>query len=240
MFSRKGFTLIELLVVISIIAILIAILLPALRKSRDIAISTQCLAQIRQIAVASNAYAADEDGWYPSRPAVAFQPHFMRSSPSFDLNETFIFKYVGQQSMRDKVMFCPGAIYEVRNPTSSGYGYIPNSTTSNRNITYQYINVQNSTQPRQDPPDVYKAYDDELARDTARGWMPLWGDMDLRTTLGAVLSHEIPLLFFDSLTGIAGGNFVTCDASGRWYRDDELEPYIGSTNVYYRPDVDDD
>ncbi len=239
MFSRKGFTLIELLVVISIIAILISILLPALRKSRDAAITMQCLAQVRQIVVATNAYATDEDGWYPARPAIGFQPHFMRSGTSYDLNETFIFKYIGLQPLRDKVMFCPGPIHESFNPDRSGYGYIPNSTNSNHNVTYQYLNVQNSTQARQDPPDVYKTYDDELARDTARGWMPLWGDMDLRTTLGAILSHEIPLLFIDRPAGIAGGNFVTCDASGRWYDADELEPYIGTTNVYYRPDVDD-
>ena len=58
--SRRGFTLIELLVVISIIALLIAILLPALSNARDSARRSQCLANERQMATATTAFAADD------------------------------------------------------------------------------------------------------------------------------------------------------------------------------------
>ncbi|MFI4859458.1 MAG: prepilin-type N-terminal cleavage/methylation domain-containing protein [Phycisphaerales bacterium JB063] len=67
--QRHAFTLIELLVVISIIALLIAILLPALGAARKSARDSQCAVSLRQIGMSWHAFAADNKG----RAAPSFQ-----------------------------------------------------------------------------------------------------------------------------------------------------------------------
>ena len=67
-----GFTLIELLVVISIIALLIALLLPALQKSRDAAMIALCASRQHQLAAGFHTYGADNGGSLP--PGSAYLP----------------------------------------------------------------------------------------------------------------------------------------------------------------------
>ena len=59
-----GFTLIELLVVISIISLLISILLPALGRARDSAVSIQCASIVKQLTLAQNLYADDYKDYF--------------------------------------------------------------------------------------------------------------------------------------------------------------------------------
>jgi len=61
----KGFTLIELLVVVAIIALLIAILVPAVQQARELANQAACAANLKGLDTAATIYSARNDGQYP-------------------------------------------------------------------------------------------------------------------------------------------------------------------------------
>jgi prepilin-type N-terminal cleavage/methylation domain-containing protein/prepilin-type processing-associated H-X9-DG protein len=61
----SGFTLVELIVVVAIIAILAALLLPALTRSKSEATSVKCLNNLRQMAIAARVYVNDNSDSYP-------------------------------------------------------------------------------------------------------------------------------------------------------------------------------
>jgi len=78
----KGFTLIELLVVIAIIAILAAILLPVLSRAQEQARKATCLANLKQIGLATIMYCQDYDDRLPPVPPDYWKKDKLRYYPS--------------------------------------------------------------------------------------------------------------------------------------------------------------
>lgn len=103
--NHRGFTLVELLVVIGVIALLIAMLLPALNRAREAAKSTACQSQLRQVGVATANYAVDHHGYlFPCYYMSNATLGVTATSLSAILND-----YVGSNAQQT-VWTCPAAI----------------------------------------------------------------------------------------------------------------------------------
>ncbi len=93
--KRINFTLIELLVVIAIIAILAAMLLPALSKARDKAQMAKCAGHLKQLGTALNVYVSDYDDNVPDMNAPGDATNATRVSTRF-INRTDMFVGLGK------------------------------------------------------------------------------------------------------------------------------------------------
>jgi prepilin-type N-terminal cleavage/methylation domain-containing protein/prepilin-type processing-associated H-X9-DG protein len=79
--KNTGFTLVELLVVISIIAVLLAVLMPSLSKARKLAQRAVCMSRLQQLTLSGMAYSQGNNGKFPHQYADRKDSHFLVSKP---------------------------------------------------------------------------------------------------------------------------------------------------------------
>ncbi len=137
MLRKHAFTLVELLVVITIIALLIALLIPSLGKAEEEALSTSCMSNLREIAQADLAYKGDNQGmnfaygyefeWYSTTPAIDYDmgwtrllaPYLVGRQSIPDLHGT---SYLSEPSGVLAVLTCPATTNLPAVPGSWGPG----------------------------------------------------------------------------------------------------------------------
>jgi prepilin-type N-terminal cleavage/methylation domain-containing protein/prepilin-type processing-associated H-X9-DG protein len=134
--KNHGFTLIELLVVISIIALLISILLPALGAAREQANFISCATRLRQLSMISFVYAEDFDGLLPmlsdpnqsNAPWGRFMCSYIVKNPKFKISTSNAFVYNGNnnataQAIGGSSLFaCPSVARKYPQIVTPSYG----------------------------------------------------------------------------------------------------------------------
>lgn len=201
--KRPAFSLIEMLVVISVITLLISILLPSLGAARFEGIKSKCAQQMRQIAVATDAFTVDHNGQY-------IQARDKSVQIAINVNEQKQFEQYG---------------YPAQNWACPGRNFIPQVEAAFDDsllIGYQYFGGiptwrnQAGTFPSKSPLLRAKAGSNwVIAADTSVKVDGVWGGGRV-TAFGDMPSHRRTTVYPE------GSNQAYVDCSVKWVQFEEM------------------
>jgi len=112
--ARHGFSLIELLIVIAIIALLVSIISPTIKRARWLTVTTVCAAHLKDFSLAVTAYANDADSYLPRHDVASTGRNMWDVSYDFYdvLHETY--------HLPHRMFFCPALSDEHIEPQGHG------------------------------------------------------------------------------------------------------------------------
>lgn len=129
---RRAFTLIELLVVISIIALLIGILLPALSAARESALAVQCKANQRQIGQTIHVYATENNDYHVPRDhpgSTVWYGILMRDVMGISTSQQAAMAASGEPAPYPMI-YCPSMVKAGYGGVAPIYNYLTNYTVN--------------------------------------------------------------------------------------------------------------
>jgi|WetSurMetagenome_2_1015567.scaffolds.fasta_scaffold469081_1 prepilin-type N-terminal cleavage/methylation domain-containing protein len=117
--KRKGFTLIELLVVVAIIAVLVAMLLPAMKRARETARTVLCQSNLKQLGTLFQMYMDQNSDWLPA----AYMDQYDYQYDGTWADELRKMMYQGGHEILSrgslyKIFYCPDRVQELK-PTEN-------------------------------------------------------------------------------------------------------------------------